>query len=410
MSSTVSGPAGIPAVPQANSPAVQSAPFQAVQPQPGLPQIEQLQPGQLQPGQPPPMQFGPPSYGPKRPRSVAARNSDDWLALAGSLVGALGLVWVSYDRLLPFSGPVGFFICWYVVFLLVYGAVSAMTHPRQIVVDRLAAAVVHGGAAIVLAAVVTTIAYTFIRGWSAYTHLSFFTQTMASTQPTAAVTHGGILHAMVGTLWEITIAVIVSLPLGIGTAVFITEVSGRFAQVVRTVVEAMTAMPDILAGLFIYTVLIVGLGVQQSGFAAGMALSVMMLPIIARSSEVVLRVVPGGLREASLALGASRWRTVWRVVLPTARSGLATALILGIARGIGETAPVLIASGESNFLNVNPFHEPMNSLPLFIYQGIQSGLNEMILRAWGAASVLLALILILFVTARILARSRPGRS
>jgi phosphate transport system permease protein len=124
----------------------------------------------------------------------------------------------------------------------------------------------------------------------------------------------------------------------------------------------------------------------------------------------VLRVVPGGLREASLALGASRWRTVWRVVLPTARSGLATALILGIARGIGETAPVLICSGEATYLNSNPFVGPMNSLPLFIFQGYESGITEMILRAWGAASVLLAVILILFVTARFLARSRPGRS
>lgn len=378
----------------------------------GPAQVESAQPPSAQPQsvQPQPWQPGQAGYGPKQPRAVNARTADDWLALAGSLGGALGLVWVIYDRLLPFSGPVGFFICWYAVFLLVYAAVSAMAHPRQIVIDRLAAAVVYGGALIVFAAVLTTIVYTFIRGWAADHHLNFWTQTMGSTEPTAPLTQGGILHAMVGTLWEIAIAIVVSLPLGVGTAVFITEVSGRFARVVRTVVEAMTAMPDILAGLFIYTVLIVKLGVQQSGFAAGMALSIMMLPIIARSAEVQLRVVPGGLREASLALGASRWRTVWRVVLPTARSGLATALILGIARGIGETAPVLIASGESNFLNLNPLHEPMNSLPLFVYQGIESGLNEMILRAWGAASVLLAVILILFVTARLLARSRPGRS
>ena len=120
--------------------------------------------------------------------------------------------------------------------------------------------------------------------------------------------------------------------------------SHAHARFVRTIVEAMTALPSIVAGLFVYTVLIVALGFPRSGFAAAMALSVMMLPIIARASDVVLRVVPGGLREASLALGASRWRTVWHVVLPTARPGLATAVILGLARGIGETAPVLIVS------------------------------------------------------------------
>jgi phosphate transport system permease protein len=357
---------------------------------------------------------GQPSAGPyvlKRPRAVAARTADDRLALWGSLAGSLGLVFVTYDRLLPFSGPVGFFVCWYVAFLLCYAAVSAMAHPRQIVLDRLVAAMIHGGAGIVFGAVLTTIVYTFFRGWDGYTHLNFFTQTMAGVQPTAPLNQGGILHAIVGTLIEIGIAIVVSLPLGVGTAVFITEVGGRFSRAVRTVVEAMTAMPDILAGLFIYTVLIVGLGVQFSGFAAAMALSVMMLPIIARSSEVVLRVVPGGLREASLALGASRWRTVWKVVLPTARSGLATALILGIARGIGETAPVLVTSGASSFMNFNPFSEPMNSLPLFIFEGFLSGGEHAIVsRIWGAASVLLALVLILFVTARVLARSRPGRS
>jgi phosphate transport system permease protein len=403
MSSTMSGPAGAPAAPGSGS-SLQTVPSQ---PQPAELAPAEVQSAQSQAAQP--MQLGQVGYVLKRPRAVNARTADEWLALAGSLAGALGLVWVSYDRLLPFSGPVGFFICWYAVFLLVYAAVSAMAHPRQIVIDRLAAAVVYGGAVIVFAAVLATIIYTFIRGWAADHHVNFWTQTMGSTDPTAPLTQGGMLHAMVGTLWEIAIAIVVSLPLGVGTAVFITEVGGRFSHAVRTVVEAMTAMPDILAGLFIYTVLIVRLGVQQSGFAAGVALSVMMLPIIARSAEVTLRVVPGGLREASLALGASRWRTVWRVVLPTARSGLATALILGIARGIGETAPVLIASGESNYMNLNPLHEPMNSLPLFIYQGIQSGLNEMIARAWGAASVLLAVILILFVTARLLARTGPGR-
>ena len=119
---------------------------------------------------------------------------------------------------------------------------------------------------------------------------------------------GGILHAFVGSLIELGIATAVSLPLGIGTAVFMVEVGGKFARVVRTVVEAMTALPDILAGLFIYTVLILALGFAREGFCAGMALAVMMLPIIARSADVALRVVPGGLREASLALGASQWR------------------------------------------------------------------------------------------------------
>jgi len=151
---------------------------------------------------------------------------------------------------------------------------------------------------------------------------------------------------------------------------------------------------------------ILALGQPRSGLAAALAISVMMLPIIARASDVVLRVVPGGLREASLALGASRWRTVWHVVLPTARPGLATALILGVARGIGETSPVLLTSGAAGFLVANPTTGAMNSLPLFIYTNVRSGDPTAIQRAYGAAFVLLMLVLVFFVVARLLARPR----
>jgi phosphate transport system permease protein len=348
--------------------------------------------------------------GADRPRRVGGRTKDDWLALGGSLAGSLGLVTVAYDRILPFSGLLGFIICWYVMFLVLYVLVSVMSNPLPIVKDRLASAVVCGAAAVVFLAVGSTVVYTLVKGYNAVHHLNFFTHSMAGVEPTAPLFLGGILHAIVGTLIEIGIAIVVTLPLGVGTAVFITEVGGRFARWVRTVVEAMTALPDIIAGLFIYTVLIVRLGLGFCGFAAAMALSVMMLPVIARSAEVVLRVVPGGLREAALALGATRWRVVRMVVLPTARSGLATALILGIARGIGETAPVLLTSGASTFFNADPFHNPMNSLPLFIFSGFESGEQLYAARLWGAAAVLLLLVLILFVVARLLARSRTGRS
>jgi phosphate transport system permease protein len=353
---------------------------------------------------------GPPGGPADLPRPIGRATWDDRLALWGSLAGSFGLVFVGYYRLLPFSGLIGFVVCWYLVFVALYVGVSVITLPGTLVRDRLAAVLIHGAAGLVLIAVLSAIVFTFTEGRHAIVHLNFYTHDMAGVAPTAPLTQGGILHAIVGTLIEIGIAIVVALPLGVGTAVFITEVGGRFSRGVRTVVEAMTALPDILAGLFIYTTLIVRLGVQESGFAAGMALTVMMLPIIARSSEVSLRVVPGGLREAGLALGASRWRTVWHVVLPTARQGLATALILGIARGIGETAPVLLTSGASTFFNANPFNDPMNSLPLFIFAGFSSGEKLYTERIWGAASVLLGVVLILFITARVVARSRPGRS
>lgn len=346
---------------------------------------------------------------PDVPRQLQQRTLDDILSLGGAILGSLGLVWIVYERLLPTSGGLGFLVCWYFGFLLLYAAVSSLGNPGPVVRDRVASAIVVGGASLVGISLVSVVLYTFYGGWDALWHLNTYTEDMSTAGPRDPLTQGGILHAIVGSLIELSIAIVITLPLGVGTAVYMTEVGGRLAGVVRTVVEAMTALPSIVAGLFIYSTLIILVGVPNSGFAASMAISVMMLPIIARAADVVLRVVPGGLREASLALGASRWQTVWRVVLPTARPGLATALILGIARGVGETSPVLLTSGASTYFNANPFVAPMNSLPLYVFNLVRSGEPLYIARAFGAAGVLLGLVLVLFVVARLVARQRVGR-
>jgi phosphate transport system permease protein len=311
---------------------------------------------------------------------------------------------------LQWSGTLGFILCAWAVFVGLYAGVSTMSHPGPIVKDRIAAAVVTSAAVLIGFALSTVIVSTFWKGWPALHHLNFYTKDMAGVGPgTDPLTKGGVYHAIIGTAIEVAIAVVISMPLGLGTAIFLSEVGGRGTAVVRTVVEAMTALPDILAGLFVYVLLIILLGWERTGLAAAIALSVTMTPVVARSAEVVLRVVPSGLREASLALGASKWRTVWRVVLPTARAGLATSLILGIARVAGETAPLLIVSGATTFTNHNPLHQPMNSLPLFIFSGVKSGQTLFVYRAYGAASLLLLLVLVLFVITRFLARSRDSR-
>lgn len=349
---------------------------------------------------------GPGEPPPDTPRVLGGRTFDDVGSLLGSALSALLLDWLTYTQLLPFSGVLGFLLLWWLLFLAMYTAVTALGHPRTVVVERFASAIIHSGAAVVGIALFSTVVSTFIKGWPALHHLNFYTQDMAGVRPTSPLTEGGVLHAIAGSGIQIGIATAISLPLGVGTAVYMTEVGGRLAVTVRTVVEAMTALPDILAGLFIYTVLIIQFHWERTGFAAALALAVTMIPIIARAGEVVLRVVPGGLREAGVALGASQWQTVWRVVLPTARSGLATAVILGIARIAGETAPLLIVSGASTYLNLNPFHNPMNSLPLFIASAVRSGEPNFITRGYGAASLLLALVLALFALTRYLARDR----
>ena len=346
---------------------------------------------------------------PDEPRRLTARSSDDLFASIGTLIGSFALTWILYFEVLPLSGVVGFAVSWFAVFVAMYAGVSSLAHPGTAVLDRVMAAIVTAGAAIVGLALLSVVTYTIYRGHKALFHSNFFTRS-ATQGVSAPYNQGGIWNCIVGSAEQVGLALLMAVPLGLGTAVFMTEVGGWFARVVRTVVEAMTAVPDLLAGLMVYVFLILSLGFQREGFLVSVALAVTMTPIIARSAEVALQVVPGGLREASLALGATQWSTVRRVVLPTAAPGLATALVLSVARGIGESAPLLIVSGASDYFTANPFDgKPQNALPLYIYTYIRSGQNALITRAFAAATVLLAVVLVLFAVARFLSRQKASR-
>ena len=330
--------------------------------------------------------------------------------VVGAAAGAAGLVWVLYERVLPFSGVLGFWLCWYAAFLALYAAMAALQWDTREVFHKVTTVAFITAGALTLVIVLSQVLYTLLRGFAAVRHLSFFLQSAAFAGPTTALTSGGVLHAMVGTLEQIGLATLFSVPLAVAAALFLAEVGGALARPVRIIVEAMTALPDVIAGLFIYALFILTLGFHRSGLAASLALAVTMLPIITRASEVVLRLVPGTLREAAYALGSSQRRTVWNVVLPTARSGLTTAVVLGMARGIGETAPVLIVSGVTKELNFNPLQGPQVSLPLFIwnYAHIEAVNNNYIARGFGAGFALVLMVLVLFAIARWLGGKAPG--
>jgi phosphate transport system permease protein len=346
---------------------------------------------------------------PQRARQVAGIRSSDVFALAGSLAAAAcatGLLWM---ELAPFSGIVGYVVVTWCLFILFYSVLVSFDENGPAVRDRVAAAVVHSLFVLVILALADVIIYTFVRGWTAYTHLNFYTQDLRTTGPLDPVTKGGVIHAIAGTLIEVGIAMGIATPLGLLTAVYLNEVPGPLARFVRTVVDAMTALPDVLAGLFIYATLIVIFGLGFSGMAAACALAVTVVPIVARAGSVVLRLVPGGLTEASYALGTGQWRTVWYVTLPTARSGLATAVILGAARAVGETSPVLLTAGLGSYLTFNPLHGPMMSLPLLAYISVQSPEQAEVARAFGSAATLLVLVLLLFAVARMIGGRGPGQ-
>jgi phosphate transport system permease protein len=351
----------------------------------------------------------PPGRPVERPRvKVGGISNELVLHVASAAFGALGLVWLTYTKLLPLTGSIGFWLSWYAAFLVLLAAVSWTTLDRMAVTDRVVGALVTTAGVILVACLVGIVAFTVVRGWDALVHWNFYTQTTAFIGPDAPLDQGGMLAAMVGTLEQVAISVLLSVPLAIATAVYLSEVRGKLARLVRTVVEAMSAVPTIVAGLFIYSLLILQFGQERSGFAASLALTVSMIPVVVTTAEVVLRLVPNGLREASLALGTTQWQTVWRVVLPTARSGLVTAVLLGVARVIGETSPVLLVAGSTAEMNADPTHDPQVSLPLFVFNQMRLPLDQAISRAFGAGVVLLVLVVVLFALARIVGGKPPG--
>jgi phosphate transport system permease protein len=350
----------------------------------------------------------PPRTGPMRRISTRSISAAGACSVTGSALGALALTWVLYERVLPLSGALGFWVGCYIAFLALYAGVCRSQWPMRIVADRVAIAIVASAGLLVLAIVLDQIGYVVFRGWDAIRHTNFFGQTMSLAGPLDPLTSGGMVHALVGSLEQMAIATAIAVPLGVFAALFLVEVGGAFARPVRTIVEAMTALPEIIAGLFIYAFAVLTLGIDQSGFAAALALTVMMIPIVTRSAEVILRLVPNGLREASYALGASQVRTVFTVVLPTARSGMSTAVILAMARAVGETSPVLLTAGFTSGMNANPFSGPQVSLPLYIYSYVRFPQATMVSRAFGAGLALMLMVLALFALARIIGGKAPG--
>ncbi len=218
---------------------------------------------------------------------------------------------------------------------------------------------------------------------------------------------GGIKSALLGTIEMVLIASLIAIPAGVGVALYLTEYgkNTRFARTVRYFVDVMTGVPSIVFGLFIYIVLILS-GAGGSGYAGwkgSVALALLMLPVITRSAEVVLLLVPDSLREAALALGAPRWRVVFRVVLPAALPGLVTGTLLAIARAAGETAPLLFTAAAVNATTFDPGTR-MNSLPVQIFSDVGQAQDRLVARAWGAALALVLMILILTLVARFVAR------
>jgi phosphate transport system permease protein len=283
------------------------------------------------------------------------------------------------------------------------GRVLPVVSARRKRTDQLGRGMLAATALVALVPLVLVLWYVIKKGISAISWHFF------STDPTGNFLGdpGGIKSAILGTIVMVAFASLIAIPIGVGVALYLTEYGkdSAFARAVRYFVDVMTGVPSIVFGLFIYIVLILS-GAGGSGYAAwkgSVALALLMLPVITRSAEVVLLLVPNSLREAALALGAPRWRVVFRVVLPTAFSGLVTGILLAIARAAGETAPLLFTAAIVNGTTFN-VGAKMNSLPVQIFTDVGQAQDRLVARAWGAAMTLVLLILVLTLIARFIAR------
>ena len=336
------------------------------------------------------------------------------LAAFGAGVVVAVVAWL-ITRNIALSGLIG-----YVVYVSTNYVAHRQIAGRRVGKDQLMRGLVYGAFALALLPLISLLLTVLINGIGRALDPDFLQQTMNGITGLADQAYsdgtgpfiGGVYHAIFGTLIITGLAAVISVPIGVFAAIYLVEYADkpRLTKLLRFFVDVMTGIPSIVAGLFAFSLFGVLFGIgTKNGFAGAIALSVLMVPTVVRNSEEMLRIVPNELREASLALGVPKWRTIYKIVLPTAASGLASGVTLAIARVIGETAPLLVAVGGFYALNYNPFSGPMQTLAVYAYEMFTKPLNPGVRdpsleRAWAAALILVVIVIALNLTARLIAK------
>jgi phosphate transport system permease protein len=310
------------------------------------------------------------------------------LALAGAAVKTTGL-----------SGKIGFAFSFLIFSTALQILVSVRKFGRKALGDSIATSLIYTGATITFLPV-ASIMYITVKNGVAGLRWNLFTTDMFNASFLDPIGNGGLLHSLLGTMSLILIAMVISVPMGIMTALYLTEIKGKGSNLIQFVVQAMSGVPSVVAGLFIFTAVILITPLKASAAAGGLALTVLMIPTVTRTAQEVLLLAPVDLREAGLAMGATQWKTVATIVVPAARNGLITATILGVARIAGETAPLIFTIGGADKLNLNIFKDYTSAMPFYVWKGLTLGTPESIQRAWTGILILLILVLSLFTLAR----------
>jgi phosphate transport system permease protein len=291
--------------------------------------------------------------------------------------------------------------------LLLAGLVGFRAYGKRGVGDSALVVVTVFFSAFVLILLLSVLSSVIVEGGKAISW-QFFSQNNVYVSPTTSLEFGGVGHAIVGTLIVVGLTTLAAVPLGIAMAIYLTQSQSKTRNLVRTFTQALSGLPSVVSGLFILSI-IEATQMGRSGFTGSLALFPLMLPTVARVAEEALRLVPTDLRFAALALGAPNYRAFFQVILPAAKSGLMTALLLGLARVVGETAPLILTMNPSSSTSLNPFDGGMTTLPTYIYNYLASSYQTSQARAWGAALVLLMVVGLLFGLARFLSKSKTNK-
>jgi phosphate transport system permease protein len=326
--------------------------------------------------------------------SIKQRLNTAGLIVLGAILAGLVVKTTGLSGKLGFSASF-FFIASFLIFIQQY-RLRDLAAAKDSLLSSFATLAI----ALTLIPILSIVGTVVVKGYKGV-NFGMFTNDMTMAGVNDPVTSGGLLHALIGTLLMVGGALLVSFPIGLLTALYLTEIRGSLSRPIKFLVQAMSGVPSIVAGLFILSILIIPITQEQNGLMGSLALSILMIPTIARTAEEMLLLIPNDLREAGVALGATQWRTVSGVVVPAAKSGLVTAIILGVARIIGETAPLLLVSGGADAVNLNPTSGAMGSLPYYIWKAfLTGGTEEAYQRAWGGMLILLIVIILLFSLAR----------
>jgi phosphate transport system permease protein len=321
-------------------------------------------------------------------------------------VAAIGIGATALSVLLfavtPMQGVADFVVFTAVLLVAAETTASLLVEGRRRATDRLLQSGALTALALTLLPLGFVLGYIVKRGLKRFSG-TFLTHSMAGVGPLSP--GGGIYHAIIGTLEQVLLASLMAVPIGLLVAIYVTEY-GRNAlgTAIRFLIDVMTGIPSVVAGLFVLAFWLLALNQGFSGFAGSLALAILELPIVVRASEEMIKLVPGELREASYALGVAKWKTILRIVLPTASTGITTGVMLAVARVTGETAPVLLVIGNNDFIHNNPFSGAQASLPVFIFQNANSSSDFNVDRAWAAALTLILIVVVLYVGARLLTR------